>query len=54
MIVSAQGEPVDTTEDLREIIAQYEAGDAITLEFRRGGEKQAVSVRLMEQALLSR
>lgn len=54
VIVSAQGEPVDTTEDLREIIAQYEAGDAITLEFRRGGEKQAVSVRLMEQALLSR
>ncbi|MEA4955306.1 MAG: trypsin-like peptidase domain-containing protein [Pseudoflavonifractor sp.] len=54
VIFSAQGEPVDTTEDLREIISRYEAGDSITLEYQRNGETATVSVCLMEQALLGR
>lgn len=53
LIVSAQGEPVDSTDDLREIIARYRAGDAVTVEFQRDGETHTVSVKLMEQASLS-
>lgn len=54
VIFSAQGEPVDTTEDLREIISRYKTGDSITVEFQRNGETATVSVCLVEQALLSR
>lgn len=53
LIVSAQGETVTSTEDLREVIARYQAGDTITVEFRRDGETFAVSVELAEQASLS-
>lgn len=53
LIVSAQGETVTSTEDLREVIARYQAGDTITVEFRRDGETLAVSVELAEQASLS-
>lgn len=52
MILSINGQPISTTEELRSIILQFRAGDSITLQIRRAGNELTVDVRLMDAAYL--
>jgi S1-C subfamily serine protease len=50
LIVKADGVNVSTTERLREIIAEHEPGDSVSIEFFRDGERQTVDVKLGRQS----
>jgi S1-C subfamily serine protease len=46
IVVSANGAPVSTQQQLRDLIAREKPGDHITLQIYRGGKKQTIGVRL--------
>jgi len=45
VIVSADGKPVRTREDLRVILARHKPGDVVAIGIRRGKERRVLSVR---------
>ena len=49
VIVSADGKPVATIDELRDVIAAHKPGDKIELEIYRGGAKKTVTVTLGRQ-----
>ncbi|UCG23705.1 MAG: PDZ domain-containing protein [Chloroflexota bacterium] len=48
VIVSVNGRVVNSPDELKEAIGQYEVGDTVTLTIRDGAEKQDVAVTLAE------
>jgi S1-C subfamily serine protease len=50
LIVKVDGMPVNTTERLREIVAQHAPGDAVLVEFFRGSELRTGNVKLGRQS----
>lgn len=48
VIVAVEDIPIDRNHALRDVLAQYQPGDRITIELWRRGEQQAVSVTLGE------
>jgi putative serine protease PepD len=49
VIVSIDGDPVASSDDLRDAIAAHEVGAKVTLTVKRGGENQELSVTLGER-----
>jgi S1-C subfamily serine protease len=49
LIVKAAGRDVDSTERLREIVADYKPGDTIQVEYYRGSEHRTADVKLGRQ-----
>ena len=47
-IVAADGEPLETTNDLLRVRRRYRAGDTLTMEIDRGGERFTAAVVLEE------
>ncbi len=48
VIVAVEDVPIDRNHLLPAVLAQYEPGDRVTIEFRRGGRQRAVPVTLGE------
>ena len=51
VVTAVQGRPVHAESDLAKALLDYEPGDTVTLEVRRGGERKQVRVKLGERPL---
>ena len=51
MVTAVQGHPVHAESDLAKALLDYEPGDTVTLDVRRGGERRQVRVKLGERPL---
>jgi S1-C subfamily serine protease len=51
VVTAVQGRPVHAESDLARILLDYEPGDTVTLDVRRGGERRQVRVKLGERPL---
>jgi serine protease Do len=50
-VTALQGHPVHAESDLAKALLDYEPGDTVTLDVRRGGERRQVRVKLGERPL---
>ncbi|MCK6501078.1 MAG: PDZ domain-containing protein, partial [Nitrospira sp.] len=46
IIVAVDGKPVETVDDLMDIMEQHKVGDQVMLEYQRGNRRQQVPVTL--------
>jgi S1-C subfamily serine protease len=51
VVTAVQGRPVHAESDLAKALLDYEPGDTVTLDVRRGGERRQVRVKLGERPL---
>ena len=51
VVTAVQGRPVHAESDLAKALLDYEPGDTVTLDIRRGGERRQVRVKLGERPL---
>jgi S1-C subfamily serine protease len=51
VVTAVQGHPVHAESDLAKALLDYEPGDTVTLDVRRGGERRQVRVKLGERPL---
>ncbi len=50
VIVAANNGPVTDTDDLRDILSDFEGGDTVTIEYMRRGDRQTVSVEVTDES----
>jgi S1-C subfamily serine protease len=51
VVTAVQGHPVHAESDLAKALLDYEPGDTVTLDVRRGSERRQVRVKLGERPL---